>query len=299
MLRFLRRRWLAATVVVLLIAGGVIAAFLFRRGERREAAQAQTEVAETAEAPPDLEKLRDSYKAGVAALERKDGAEAVRRFGSFTFGPRAVEEYRLYYLANGHQLTGNAGAARVTLAKLWRREPRMVHRDDVGFNLASLYDDAGDFERSAEVYAAVARRADVPEVAASARLKAAQARLQAGDVSAALFNARMVLIDSPASKQAKEAGALVRALTGLPDTAPYPLTPTERLARAASLSANGKPDDALLELDALERSAPHLLPSVRVQRGIALHRLRRFEESNKVLEPLTSGPYKYAIPALQ
>jgi soluble lytic murein transglycosylase-like protein len=265
----------------------------------RKAAHAEPDVVEANEAPPDLEKLRESYAAGVAALQRDDGADAVKHFGSFTFGPRAVEEYRLYYLANGHQLAGDTAAARVTLAKLWRREPRMVYRNDIGFNLSSLYDSAGDFRRSAEVYAALARRADVPEVAANARLRAAMSRLHAGDVSAALFDARMILIDSPASAEAKEAGRMVRALTGLPDTAPYPLTPSERLERATALSATEKPDDALLELDALERSAPQLKTSVQVQRGIALHRLRRFEDSNKVLEPLTSGPYKYAIPALQ
>jgi soluble lytic murein transglycosylase len=37
---------------------------------------------------------------------------------------------------------------------------------------------------------------------------------------------------------------------------------------------------------------------VQLNRGLALHHLRRYEDSIKVLEPLTSGPYKYAIPAL-
>ena len=299
MLQFLRRRWLAATIVALLLVGGVISVFLWRRGSRGAATHAHPEVAGKAEAPPDLEKLRDQYTAGVAALQRDDGPDAVRHFGAFTFGPRAVEEYRLYYLARGHQLAGNAAAARTTLARLWRREPRMTYRDDVGLNLASLYDAAGDFERSAEVYAAVARRAGAADVAARARLRAAQSRLHAGDLAAALFNARMVLIDSPASKEAKEAGSLVRALTGLPDTAPYPLTPSERLQRATNLSANGKPADALLELEALGRNAPQFATTIQLERGIALHRLRRYEDSNKVLEPLTSGPYKYAIPALQ
>ncbi|HVE71613.1 MAG TPA: lytic transglycosylase domain-containing protein [Thermoanaerobaculia bacterium] len=298
MLQFVRRRWIAATIAVVLLIGGGVTLVLTRDGVRERENVVEEEQPSKAEAPPDLEKLQESYAAGTAALQRDDGAEAVKQFGSFSFGPRAVEEYRLYYLANGHQLTGNSVAARVTLAQLWRREPRMVYRNDVGFNLASLYETAGDFERGAEVYADVARRADVPEVAASARLQAAMARLRAGDPSAALFNARMVLIDSPASKEAKEAGRLVRALTGLPDTAPYPLSPSERLERATALSGGEKPQDALLELDALDRSAPHLKPAIQVQRGITLHRMRRYEDSNKVLEPLTSGPFKYAIPAL-
>ena len=299
MLQFLRRRWLAATLVgVLILIGGGLA-FYFTRGNTDTSEDDQPEAPATAEAPPDLEKLREAYTAGVAALQREEGAEAVKHLGSFTFGPRAVEEYRLYYLANGYQLAANPTGARVTLAKLWRREPRLAYRNDAGFSLGELYDAAGAFDRSAEVYAALARRAEEADVAANARWRAANARLRAGDVAAALFNARMVLIDSPASKEAKDAGAMVRALMGLPDTAPYPFTPTERLERATNLSAQEKLQDALLELDALERSAPHLKAAAQVQRGITLHRLRRYEDSNKVLEPLTSGPYKHAIPALQ
>jgi soluble lytic murein transglycosylase-like protein len=298
-LQWIRRRWIAATVAVVLVIGGAVTFYVMRDDLRPATASSESEPAPTAEAPPDLEKLRETYAAGLTALQQDDGAEAVKQFGSFTFGPRSVEEYRLYYLANGHQLTGNVVAARVTLAQLWRREPRMVYRNDIGFNLASLYETAGDFERGAEVYASLARRADAPDVAASARWQAAMARLRAGDPSAALFNARMLLIDSPASKEAREAGKLVRSLTGLPDTAPYPLAPSERLERASALSATGKPQDALLELDALDRSAPQFKSASQVQRGIALHRLRRYEDSNKVLEPLTSGPFKHAIPALQ
>jgi soluble lytic murein transglycosylase-like protein len=297
-LQSLRRHWVLTAVLALLLVGGIVAVTVFRQAPDGRA-EGEAALPDVSEAPPDLQKLRDPFAAGLAALQRNDGAAAVRHFASFSFGPRAVEEYRLYYLANGHQLAGNAVAARVTLAKLWRREPRMIYRNDIGFNLASLYETQGDFARSAEVYAALARRADVTEVAANARWRAALARLQAGDVSAALYNARTILIDSPASPEAKDAAALVRTLTGTPSTAPLPLTPSERLARATVLSASEEPDEALIELDALARTASHLKASIDVQRGIALHRLRRYEDSNKVLEPLTSGPFKYAIPALQ
>ena len=64
------------------------------------------------EAPPDLEKLREPFTAGVDAILRNDGAAAVRSLTSFNFGPRAVEEYRLYYLAGGQRLAGVASAAR-------------------------------------------------------------------------------------------------------------------------------------------------------------------------------------------
>jgi soluble lytic murein transglycosylase len=92
----------------------------------------------------------------------------------------------------------------------------------------------------------------------------------------------------------------VRALTGTADKAPLPLTPSERLDRAIALMQANDSQTALEELTVLENVAPaSLKDAVQLQRGIALHRLKRYEDSNKVLEPLTSGAYKYAIPALR
>ncbi|MEO8378924.1 MAG: transglycosylase SLT domain-containing protein, partial [Acidobacteriota bacterium] len=264
-----------------------------------EASHDEPDLPQKAEAPPDLEKLRDTYAAGTAALDRKDGPDAVKHLASFSFKSRAVEEYRLFYLAAAYALTGNSAAERSTLAVLWRREPRMLRGGEAGLSLASLYEKAGDFARGSEVYNAVARRERDPAVSAKARWGAARARLYGGDLAGALFNARTILIANPASNEAKDARALIRALTGVPETAPLPLTPSERLSRATALMGSGKPDDALLELDALERAAPQLRTQIRLERGVALHLLRRYEESNKVLEPLTSGAFKQAIPALR
>jgi soluble lytic murein transglycosylase-like protein len=298
-LQFVRRRWLAAVIAILLLFGGIVTFFVMRRGETVTGEQVEPDAASKEEAPPDLQKLREPFAAGIAALGRDDGADAVKHFSSFDFGPRPVEEYRLYYLANGHQLAGNTAAARATLARLWRREPKMIYANDVAFNLAALYENEGDLTKSAAVYAALARRAEVPDVAAAARWRAAVARLHAGDPSGALFNARALYIYNPGSKEAKDASALVRTLLAIPSTAPLPLTPTERFDRALALMAAGKQDDAIPELAALESGAPHLKMAAQVQRGIALHQLRKYEDSNKVLEPLTSGPFKHAIPALR
>ncbi|HEX8408394.1 MAG TPA: hypothetical protein VF883_05990, partial [Thermoanaerobaculia bacterium] len=295
MLKFLRRRWLAATVVAVLLLGGATAYFVARRGEGVTATHAEPDLPSKAEAPPDLQKLRDAYAAGVAALEREDGADAVKHLSSFTFGPRAVEEYRLYYLSNAYQLAGNPAAARATLARLWRRQPKMIHANDAGLNLAKLYEDTGDFDRSADVYAALGRRADAQDVIGKARWNAARARLQIGDVAGALYNARAILIESPGAKEASNAGSLVRTLHGLPQNAPPPLTPNERMQRIIALRNANKAQQALDELTGLERVAPAAMKmEIQLQRGLALHQLRRFEDSNKVLEPLTSGPFKYA-----
>lgn len=299
MLQSLRRRWLLSSVIALVVIAGIVAIVVVPRRASVNI-QDEPELSQSAEAPPDLEKLRETYAAGLAALERKDGPDAVKHLSSFTFGTRVVEEYRLLSLATAYQLSGNSPAARATLATLWRREPRMVRGAEAGFTLATLYEGSGELVRGAAVYGRLARReAAAPAVAAKARWGAARASLQAGDLSGAMFHARTILIDSPAAEEAKNARNLLRSLTGTPETAPLPFTPTERLDRATSLMEAGKAQDALLELEALDRSAPHLRTQIRLERGLALHRLRRYEDSNKALEPLTSGAFKQAIPALR
>jgi soluble lytic murein transglycosylase len=300
-LQLLRRKWRLIAVVVVILAALIGTTLLFTRGERKTASEAAAaEVSAKEEAPPDLQKLREPYIAGVEALKEKNAAEAIRHLSSFHFGPRAVEEYRLYYLATAYEQAGNPAAARATLAKLMRRTPRLIHAHEASLKLAGLYADAGDSAHSADIYASVARRGTDPAVTAAARWNSVQQRLRTGDVPGALFAARNILIHSPRAEQWKDAADLVRALTGTPDKAPLPLTPSERVERAIALMQANDSQTALEELTALEPSAPaHLRDSIRLQRGVALHRLRRFEDSNKVLEPLTSGPYKYAIPALR
>jgi soluble lytic murein transglycosylase-like protein len=297
-LQTLRRRWLLVTVITLVIAGliGVGAYYKLAPGEREEEAEAP----QKPQAPPDLQKLREVFASGMQALQKNEGAEAVKHLSSFTFGSRRVEEYRLYYLGNSYQLAGNDGAARGTLAQLWSRAPRMIHSSDVAFTLASLYDARGDFRRAGEVYASLARRKDTPAPAAAvARLGAAKARLRNGDVAGALYMARAIVIHNPRANEAKEALAIVRALTATTDKDPLPLTASERVERAVALTFSADPQTAFEELTALEPAAPHLRDDIRLQRGIALHYVKRYEDSIKILEPLTSGQFKIAIPALR
>ena len=291
--------WIAIAIVAVLIVGGISGYLAYRKPASTTAAEEAASPTKPS-APPDLQKLREKYVAGVQALERKDGAEAVKQLSSFDFGDRAVEEYRLYYLANGYQLAGNQGGARTTLAKLWRRKPRLAYADGAAFDLANLYSAAGDWRQSGDVYASVAARSDTPASLASARWNAVGARINDGDLAGALFAARNLAIHHPKSKETDDAIALVRALQGLPDGAPLSLSPEERLTRAKALIASNDPQNALEELNALAPVAPPALKDdVQLQRGVALHRLRRYEDSNKVLEPLTSGNYLTAIPALE
>jgi soluble lytic murein transglycosylase-like protein len=296
-LQKLRRRWLLVTVIIVVIAGlGALSWYLLAPHDVQEEAGLPSKP----QAPPDLQKLRDTFASGMQALAHDDGAEAVKQFGSFDFGSRQVEEYRLYYLANSYQLAGNGGAARATFAKLWNRSPRMIHANDVAFSLASFYGAHGDWDREGEVYAALARRADTPApVAAAARLSAARARLNEGDVAGALYMARSIVIHNPRADEAKDALAIVRTLTGTTDKDNLPLTASERIDRAIALMQSADPQTGLEELTALAPRSPHLREQIELQRGIALHLVKRYEDSNKVLEPLTSGAFKSAIPALR
>lgn len=303
-MQWFRKHWLLLTIVAVVLIGAGSAAYLFRDRLQSQAEEeeedAQDNLPPKAAAPPDLQKLRDTYTAGVAAVRGNNGAEAVQKLASFDFGPRSVEEYRLYHLANAYKQVGNHGAARATLARLWRRDPKLIYADDAAFNLANHYTDAGDFHSSAAVYATIASRTKTPDAAAAARWDTTGARLSSGDVPGALYAARNIVIHHPRSKEADDAAALVRALTGVAENAAIPLTPDERIERAIALMQANDAQTALEELTAFEpSSAGNVRLAVQLQKGVALHRLRRYEDSNKVLEPLTSGYFKYAIPALQ
>ena len=292
-----RRRWVVVVAAVLAPVMAVVIVLLVRphRGTNREFV-----VPAVPEAPPDLEKLRPAYDAGLEALRRGDGAEAVTQFSSFTFGKRAVEQYRLYYLANACQLAGQRARARATLAQLWRRHPAFVVQTDAGLNLGGLYASIADWRHAALVFDDVAAQADNSAIAASARWSAIDSSFARGDIASVLYDARNIAIRNPRAAQAPHAIELVRAITGVAKDAPVKLSDAERLTRAVSLLRDGDPQNALDELTALDTSgvpADLRLP-VALNRGLALNQLHRFEESNKVLEPLASGAYRIAIPAI-
>ncbi|HEY8131416.1 MAG TPA: lytic transglycosylase domain-containing protein [Thermoanaerobaculia bacterium] len=252
------------------------------------------------EAPPDLAKLRPAFSAGLQALQQKDGPAAVRHFSSFNCGQRDVEEYRLYFLANGYQLAGSPRSVRTTLARLWSRTPRLVYWSDAAFTLGALYNAAGDWNHASAVYRAIATRSDQSPVSANARWQYLNTRFAAGDVAAVLSTARDIAVKNPRAPQAGDAIAILRSLTLQKPTDPIKLTSPQRLERAVSLLRDGDPQNALAELNTFDTArafAEFRLP-IQLNKGLALNQLHRYEESNKLLEPLASGPYKIAIPAM-
>ena len=266
---------------------------------RRPAAPTDRYVRTEPEAPPDLEILRGAFSAGVDDVQRSDGTSAVRHLSSFTFGPRAVEEYRLYYLAKGFELSGNTAAARRTLANLSSRKPRMAAADDVALNLAAMHAAAGAPQQAAELCAAMALRTDNPNMAANARSQEIAQRLVTGDVTGAVNAAKQIALRSPRAPQVGDAIAFLRSVWSLQPKDALHFTPEERLERAVCLMRDGDPGNALDEFNALAPSAPSSIKeAVELNRGIALYQTRHFEDAIKAFEPLTRSAYRVAIPAL-
>ncbi len=292
-----RKRWFLIAGGVLLLLGAIAGGVWFFR---REQVRREVVIAPKPEAPPDLEKLRGQYAAALEAMRRGDGPGAVHQFSAFSFRKRAVEEYRLFHLATSYDLEKNLPRARVTLAQLWSRRPALVYWPDAGRSLSAHYRLLGDWRHVAEVSEELAARATESNVAANARWSALESRFVEGDLGAVLLLSRSILIKNPRSRQAAGAVAIVRSVTGVPEPAPIAMTEAERLERAVALLRDGDPQSAARELQALQAVVERedLKGPVALNLGLALNQLRRYEDSNRVLERLTSGSYRVAVPAI-
>lgn len=287
-------RWLLPTTVAIVAIAMTVTVILLPLILQRE-----TVPAPKPEAPPDLAKLRGAFQYGLDALRRGAGSDAVRYFSSFHFGGRAVEQYRLFFLANAWQVAGNPVAARATLVRFWDTGPRMVYWEDAGLKLGELYASIGDWHNAALVYGGIAARSDHSPVTAAARWNRLLAEFIGGDIASVYQNARDLTIKNPRAEPAADGIAVLRSLSSLGPADALRLTPGERLERAVSLLRDGDPRDAFAELTALAQSAPaDLRLPIQLNRGLALHQLRRYQDSNALLEPLASGPYRFAIPAI-
>lgn len=292
----MRKRWLVVSVAVV-VAIGLIAIGIYVN--RMPGTHREKRVLAKPEAPPDLAKLRDTYAAGLDALQRGDGPDAIKHFSSFRFGSRAVEQYRLYLLANGFQVAGDKRSARMILAQLWALTPNLAYWEDAAFNLGGLYRNVADWDRSADVYGAIAVRSETPSITATARWNTIEDRFVRGDVDAVLYAARNIGIKSPRAAQSGDALDVVRSLSSLPKDAAIRFSPAERLERAVNLLRDGDPQNAFDELTALEPvTPPELKDPVELNRGLALFQLRRYEDATKVLDPLGSHAFRIAIPAI-
>ena len=276
-----------------IVAAGSFFVFRERRGVK------QVILPDETEAPPDLEKLREAFTEGVAAMQRGDGSEAIKRLSRFNFGPRAVEEYRLFHLASAYQLANQRNSARITLTKLWRRDPKLIYEIDAGFSLGNLHAIAGSFNQARATYREIAQRTSSPDQAAAARWMELEHSFITGDIGSVLEAARAIPIRNPRAPQVPAAIAVVRSLAGLTTAQAIPVTPAERLERAVSLMRDGNQPAALQELNTLEPDAPpELQLPIQLNRGLAMFQMRRHEDAIRNLEPLTGTYFRFSIPAL-
>ena len=138
MMRSLRRRWIAVAISVPIVIGLLIVG-VRRFSPRYRNQPSEARAPQKPEAPPDLAKLRDQFTSALDALHKDDGATAAKKLASFHFGARAVEEYRIYYLAKAYATSKQDDLARITFARLIERHPRMALADDAGTSLGQLY----------------------------------------------------------------------------------------------------------------------------------------------------------------
>ncbi|HXI13321.1 MAG TPA: transglycosylase SLT domain-containing protein [Thermoanaerobaculia bacterium] len=292
-----RRRWIVpAAVALLIVIAGSIAFFVSRREVRIEKARGPVPV--EIEAPPDLAKFRTQFAAGVEAAGKKDHAQAIAQLSSFSFGPRAVEQYRLYHLANSLQLAGRPDDARRTFASLWHKNPSMVYRQEVAVALASLYSGVANWRGAAWVQS-TATGSDRNAQAVARRAWIDSAFYQ-GDPVAMVEASHAVVVEHPDSPHVATAAAVLRGMASRSQSDPLPMSPVDHLLRVRALIQANDPKSALDELASVDSGAlsPSLQEEAVLHRGVALHHLRRFEESNRVLEPKLRGTYKWAVPAV-
>jgi len=282
--------------LVLFIAG---VTWWFLSSQRQKRIQEAARPAEVP-APPELARYREHFMAGVQALERDDAAEAERELDAFSFGSRPVEEYRLYHLSQALKQQGKGDAARKALVALWRREPRLVYWPEAALELSELYESRGSFRESARVLRNGSDRASNPLLASRMRTKLIESSFYSGDPAMMFLAAKKVVVGSPRSPEVSAAANLMRSMIGLDRARAIELSVADRVVRAETLRRDGAPAHALEEISGISEAA---FPSpwrerIALARGMALTSLRRYEESNRHLEPISSGYFKYAIPAI-
>ena len=286
-----------APAILLLIGGIIWWQLTAQRQKRIEEAEARPAAAP---APPELARHREQFMAGVQALERREAAEAERQLGAFSFGSRPVEEYRLYYLSRALKQQGKIDLAIKSLAALWRREPRLIYWPEAALELSELYETRGAFRESTRVLLHGSNRASNPLLASRTRAKLIETAFYSGDPATMFLAAKNILVGSPRTPEVSVAANLMRSMIGLDRSKAIVLSVADRVVRAETLRRDGAPLNALEEISGIDAAG---YPSpwrerIALAKGMALAGLRRYEESNRHLEPITSGYFKYAIPAI-
>ena len=289
--------WVSGLLLFFFVAGGSWLAM--RLTGQDPALETPEEIQQ--EVPEELERHREAFQSGVEAVLRNDGEEAAKSLASFELEGHAVEEYRLYYLANALELDNRHGESRRTLGKLWERGPRMVYRSDSGFHLASKYSEGGYWYEAQSVLNRLLEGGEAPAVEALARQRLLDVHLASGNLAGVVAAAHSMIVQTPGAPQAETAELIVKAVRDVPPKTPLPLDLSERIDRARNLTGQGRADAAvalLQPIDAESLPSP-LAERVLLARGEALRAAGRYRDSEEALSTLFSSYFKYAIPALE
>ncbi|MBW3671103.1 MAG: lytic transglycosylase domain-containing protein [Acidobacteria bacterium] len=285
--------------LVPLIAAVVLLGFVLGLMMKERSLQLEEVVPIFVEGPEVVVRHREALRAAVDAIARNDPSDAIVTLEAFSFGERAVEPYRLYLLANSYSLAGDVARARRTLEQSWRLNPEMVVSADVGFHLLDLHRDDNRWSRVASLSEEMLNASGDEMLKASARRQHLLASFYRGDVGGVFRSALDLSISFPESSPADGALDLVAELRGAPGG--EALSPSERLSRAEILLERRMYPQAVHLAGRIDPGSFDEDDTMRLTlvTGSALGRLGRHKESEEVLAPLFSGPYRFAIPALE
>jgi soluble lytic murein transglycosylase-like protein len=265
------------SVVLRVLSCLVIAAeiLLFRALQERVTAEAErvTEQPPVTETIPGLARQRHLMMAAQSALRDGDGERALAALEAMSLGGRPVETYRQYYLANARELAGMRAEARATLARLWASSPDFAPRVDVGFHLAGLYEEEGDWNAARGVLEVLARD-DSPEVSDAAYQRVRACLVATGDPSGIGGLARDLAVRHAGSPAGNRGAADLAVLGGS-------LPRVERIDRVVKLAGKGDPARVLDEVGQLRRAGT--TTRLEQARALALARQGKREDADRIV----------------
>jgi len=230
--------------------------------------------------------LRERFAAGLAAHQAGDWPTATREFADPAWAGTPLEDYALLFQAESQLSQGDLAAALALATRATDRAPESGLTASALVRAAAVRRDAGDPAGAVTVLQRVlARLGDTPD-ATRARYALGEALLAAGDQKEAARLFQAVWLQAPATL----GDATERQLKALADAGVTPTPPTaaERAARADRLLAAGLLERARLEAETLVAEKPEADPRDRALR-VLMNASRRLGRDDAALAAASDG----------
>lgn len=214
---------------------------------------------------------RRSFAQAVAAFERGDDAEALRRFTELRGSYRALDDYHLHFMARIHLRRNEPEPARRALAQLLVDAPTSVHAGGAALELGRFAASERDFATARRHFERALYRGDA-SVAAAARLELAKVAFRTADAAAA----HAAFTEVRSLSRGTEIGRLAKEFIATLRTQEPQLAPRGRalLEEIDLLLAERDPNAALHFADSLAASHPELRPQALQRRADALFAMK-------------------------